>query len=545
VERLVLAQWLDYIFAQDPILKDFRWERHQQYLEEFRQLDRELEKWTSRSIIYKVTNRRIRIVESRWKERNLILKEARKQRRHLPIRKLIQEAFHTILAVKPCWLMSPLSVSHFLQPDHQFDLVVFDEASQVRPEDAIPAIYRSKQVIVCGDPKQLPPTAFFERVLDAIEEDEAGKDEETPYMPEGQSILELLEGALPSVFLQWHYRSKDEKLIAFSNRYIYGDKLITFPTPKAPERDTGIDYIYLRNAVYERSRRRINEAEVQEVCRLVVEHLERWGTERTLGVVTMNEPQMNAILDELERRSRNNPLLKVLWDEARWRNGETFFVKNLEAVQGDERDVIIISTTYGKGPDGRITMQFGPLTQVGGERRLNVLITRAREKVILVTSLQPEEIRPSGSAEQAGLRLLKAYLRYARDGIIDKPPSGGEYESEFYESEFEASVADFLKSQGYEVIPQYGVGPYRIDLAVLDPSNPDIIRIAVECDGATYHRLPTVRERDRIRQEWLEGQGWKVVRVWSADWWHNRRNAEKRLLKEIGKALEEIRNQRR
>ena len=538
VERLVLARWLDCVFAEDPVLKDFRWERHQQYLDKFRRLDKDLEKWASVRTIRILSEQRSNIIESR-PEVQMIRREARKQRRHRPIRRIIQEAFHTILSsVKPCWLMSPLSVSYFLLPDHRFDLVIFDEASQVRPEDAIPAIYRAKQVVICGDPKQLPPTAFFEaRVLDAVAEEEQEEEEEAAYIPEGQSVLETLEGVLPSVFLRWHYRSKDERLIAFSNHYIYKGELITFPTPKVPGGDTGIEYRYLPNAVYERGGRRVNQAEVEEVCRQVLEHLERWGTSRTLGVVTMNEAQKDAVLDELERRSRQDPRLHQLWEEKQWRDGESFFVKNLEAVQGDERDVIIISTTYGRGPDGRLTLQFGPLTQAGGERRLNVLVTRAREKVVLVTSLQPKDLRLSDSSDQEGLRVFQAYLRYARDA--EKVSEGETGRS--YESEFEASVADVLRSWGYEVVPQYGVGPYRIDLAVRDPLDPERVQVAVECDGASYHRLPTVRERDRIRQEWLERQGWKVVRVWSTDWWYQRRRAEERLRQEVEKALRKAR----
>jgi len=541
VERLVLARWLDCVFAEDPVLKDFRWEQHQQYLKEFQRLDKKLEEWASSRAIRILSEQRSNIIESR-PEVQMIRREARKQRRHRPIRRVLREAFHTILSVKPCWLMSPLSVSYFLLPDHQFDLVIFDEASQVRPEDAIPAIYRAKQVVICGDPKQLPPTAFFEaRVLDAVAEEEQEEEEEATYIPEGQSVLETLEGVLPSVFLRWHYRSKDERLIAFSNYRIYEGELITFPTPGIPGRDTGVEYKYLPNAVYERSGRRVNQAEVEEVCRQVFKHLERWGTSRTLGVVTMNEAQKDAVLDELERRSRQDLRLRLLWKEEKWPHGEPFFVKNLEAVQGDERDVIIISTTYGRGPDGRLTLHFGPLTQAGGERRLNVLVTRAREKVVLVTSLQPEDLRLSNSSDQEGLRVFQAYLRYARDGTLSTGAVSEGETNRPYESEFEASVADVLRSWGYEVVPQYGVGPYRIDLAVRDPLDPERVQIAVECDGATYHSLPTVRERDRIRQEWLERQGWKVVRVWSTDWWYQRRRAEERVRQEVEKALRKAR----
>ncbi len=369
VERIVLSRWLDYVFSSDPLLQNFRRDRHEQYLEKFRQLDKGLQVWASAWIVEELNEKRSSLIESS-REVQIIRREAQKLRRHLSIRRIIQKTFHTMLAVKPCWLMSPLSVSRFLLPDHQFDLVIFDEASQVRPEDAIPAIYRAKQVIICGDPKQLPPTSFFQRhFLDTLpDEEEQDEGEDALYRPEGQSVLEILQGALPSVFLRWHYRSKDEKLIAFSAYYIYEGSLITFPTPQTPNSDTGVEYHYLPNAIYERGGRRVNRAEVEEVCHLVMDHLEKWGTSRTLGVVTMNEPQMHAILDELERRSRQDPKLRVLWEETKWNSGEAFFVKNLEAVQGDERDVIIISTTYGRGPDGRRQCSSVPSpSQAGSE----------------------------------------------------------------------------------------------------------------------------------------------------------------------------------
>ena len=540
VERLILGKWLDHVFASSPPLREFRWERYQQYIQEFRELDAKLEEWAFAKTVQELNERRRKIIEDK-PEVQLIRREARKKRRHLSVRKLIQRAFYTILEVKPCWLMSPLSVSYFLSPDHQFDLVIFDEASQVRPGDAIPAIYRAKQVVICGDPKQLPPTSFFEaRILELAMSDEE-MDEEEAYIPLGESVLESLEGFLPSVMLEWHYRSKDEKLIAFSNHVFYHGRLITFPTPQAPGRDTGIRYEYQPEAVYERSGRRINRKEVDAVCQLIEEHLMKWGTSRSLGVVTMNEPQKEAILDELERRGRKDDRFHVLWSQEGWPNGEVFFVKNLETVQGDERDVIIISTTYGKGTDGRLTLQFGPLTQSGGERRLNVLITRAREKIILVTSLQPEDIRLADGQGQDGLRVLRAYLRYARDGVQPVHFGKGSTPEQAFESDFEASVAEVLQSWGYKVIPQYGVGPYRIDLAVGDPLDPTRIQVGVECDGATYHRLPTVRERDRIRQEWLERQGWKIVRVWSTEWWYQRRKAEKRLRSELEEAFRKAR----
>ncbi|MDW8060157.1 MAG: DUF4011 domain-containing protein [Thermomicrobium sp.] len=522
VERLVLTRWLEWVADGHELLAHFEHSLHEAQRQHFVALDERLEVWQAQHVIDSLNRRRARL-DGGDRAVALLKREATKRRRHKSLRTIFRDCFDVILAVKPCWLMSPLSVSHFLQPHHQFDLVIMDEASQILPEDAIPALYRARQAIVCGDSKQLPPTRFFEStILDLDEPDEEEVSDSDP----GESILETLEVRYPSVWLLWHYRSKDERLIAFSNAAFYDTRLITIPTPVDPALPTGIAFRFV-GGIYDRSGRRTNAAEVEEVCRLISEHLERWGTGRSLGVVTMNEPQMHAILDELERRSVLDQQFQMLWDASSWPNGEEFFVKNLEAVQGDERDVIIVSTVYGRDARGSFSLQLGPLTRAGGERRLNVLVTRAREQLVLVTSLQPEDFRLTDEERQVGLRVFRDYLRYARDGVLPAAPQssvGGPFESDF-----EASVADVIRSWGYDVRPQFGVGRYRIDLAIPDPRDPTRIRVAVECDGATYHRLPTVRERDRLRQQWLERNGWTVIRVWSTDWWYRRRAAEEKL----------------
>lgn len=549
VESIVLRHWLTWVMQERRPLSDFDKNRHEERRREFQSLDESLERWRVEQLVASLNDRRTDVFATH-PAFALLKREANKRRRQRSLRSIFKEAFPLILRVKPCWLMSPLSVSHFLQSEHEFDVVIIDEASQVRPEEAIPALYRARQTIVCGDSKQLPPTRFFESaVLDMVEGNQ--KDEEEWTLDLGESVLEALEGRYPTIRLLWHYRSKDERLIAFSNVVFYGSSLITVPSPRDPERPTGIEY-RLVNGTYRRggtrpvkpnggrrARRfhgdRINEEEIDEVCRLVEEHLQRWGTKRSLGVVTINEPQMNVLLDELERRTAERPALRDLWDTTKWPAGEEFFVKNLEAVQGDERDVIIVSTVYGRDEEGRFTLQLGPLTQAGGERRLNVLVTRAREQLILVTSLRPEDFRLEDEERQISLRIVRDYLRFARDSILPAPDPAQRHN--LYESEFERIVADVIRSWGYHVLPQYGVGPYRIDLAIPDPQNPERVCIAVECDGATYHSLPTVRERDRLRQQWLERNGWTVIRVWSSDWWYHRQRAQEELRRQLEEAV--------
>ncbi len=555
VEAIVLQHWIDAIAREEPAIATFQVAVHEQYRAKFWEFDTALERWQAERLVESLNQPRREIFITHPAV-HLLLHEAKKRRRHRPLRALFRDAFPTILKIKPCWLMSPLSVSHFLQPDHQFDIVIIDEASQVRPEEAIPALYRARQVVVCGDSKQLPPTRFFEAaVLDMLEPTEEEEEELYRSAGIGESILEALEPHYPTVRLLWHYRSKDERLIAFSNAVFYSSSLITVPTPSLPARPTGIVYRFV-DGVYQRGKAqndqsdgsgrtrqrrtgRTNQREIEEVCRLVEEHLRRWGTTRSLGVVTMNLEQKEAIWNELDERAKVNPTLRLLLDPTQWPDGEEFFVKNLEAVQGDERDVIIVSTVFGRDAEGVFTLQLGPLTQAGGERRLNVLITRAREQVILVTSLRPEDFQLKNEERQESLRLFRDYLRFARDGVL--PPIARPRHDSLYESAFERSVAEVIESWGYRVIPQYGVGPYRIDLAIPDPEDPQRVCIAVECDGATYHSLPTVRERDRLRQHWLERNGWKVIRVWSTDWWYHRSQAQAALRQSLEAAVAELR----
>src|SRR5262249_38284437 len=394
-----------------------------------------------------------------------------------------------LLQLKPCLLMSPLSVSQFLHPEKiHFDLVVFDEASQILPEDAIGAIYRGDQVVVTGDDRQLPPTAFFQQL--AEEDDEA--DEEAP--PGVESVVDAWLGAgLRPHMLRWHYRSRHEALIAYSNLSFYDSKLVTFPAAKGGGEALGVHFQHVPDSVYDRGGRRDNRREAEAVADLVLAHM-REHADKTLGVIAFSQAQMNAIEDEIERRLLDQPDLEALFKADRL---EGFFVKNLETVQGDERDVILLSVGYGRDAQGRLTMNFGPLNREGGERRLNVAVTRAREKLLVVSSIRAQDF-DLNATRAAGVLHLRGYLDYAERGVaaleLTQPQGAGEPESPL-----EADVAAELRRLGYDVTPQVGCSGYRIDLGVRDPAAPGSFLLAVECDAATYHSAATARARDRPR----------------------------------------------
>jgi hypothetical protein len=426
-------------------------------------------------------------------------------------------------------MMSPLTVSHYLSPDHHFDLAVFDEASQITPWDAINCIYRADQLIVAGDPKQLPPTPFFQLADPESYELDEDEDSVEEVM---ESILDASETLLPSESLRWHYRSRHEHLISFSNHHFYRNKLVTFPAPALESDRLGVRLLHVDDGVYDRARSRTNRAEAVRVAQRVIEHL-RETPRRSIGVVAFSVSQADAILDELDRLRKANPDLEHHFGGDRLEN---VFVKNLESVQGDERDVMIFSIGYAFDEHGKFHMGFGPLNKDGGHRRLNVAVTRAREQVDVVASVRASDFRLSETAKP-GARLLQEYLRFADEG-----PSALRSEVESmggdYESPFEEAVAEAVGDLGYTAIPQVGVGGFRIDLGVVDPKAPGRFTLGIECDGATYHSTPTARDRDRRRQEVLERLGRRIHRIWSWDWVRERSSEVERLQQAIEGAIE-------
>jgi hypothetical protein len=518
----VYQEWINAIYEEDLRLGKFRRENHEQLIADFRRLDQDVIRLTSSMVIEAVNSRKPQdiLIQAADTEAGILSKEAAKKRLLLPIRVLFQKIPNLLVKLKPCLLMSPISVSQFLPPGAKFDLVLFDEASQIVPEDAIGAIYRGKTSVIAGDNKQLPPTSFFQKSLfDDIDWDVLSDDD----VEVCDSILdECLGIGLPVKTLRWHYRSKHEDLIAFSNNRFYDDTMITFPSAECQTENLGVKHVYVQNGVYDRGCTRSNLVEAEKVVDLVFEHFIAFP-EKTLGVVTFSIVQMNAVEEIVERRLKEHPEFEHFFKEDRLGG---FFVKNLENVQGDERDVIFFSIGYGFDQQGQITMNFGPLNKPGGERRLNVAVTRAREKVVLITSIKSSDIDPDTKA--LGVQTLRAYLDYAEHGpeTLDTLSLTGEFDSAIDED-----VSAEIKKLGYEIVPQVGCSGFKIDVGVVDPVNKGCFLMGVECDGTTYRSSSSARDRDRLREQVLGQLGWHIHRIWSPTW-VARRDSEIRRLRE-------------
>jgi very-short-patch-repair endonuclease len=388
-----------------------------------------------------------------------------------------------------------------------FDVVLFDEASQVLPEDAVPALLRASTAVVAGDQNQLPPTTFFD--LSGDEDEEA----ESASAVEGfESLLDQMVGLIERPWsLDWHYRSLDESLIAFSNRHIYGDRLITFPGAGGPP---ALSHVLVPFIPDQDGQEESSGAEVRRVVELVLKHAaERPG--ETLGVIAMGIKHARRVEAAVDHALISRPDLEAFFAEDK---SERFFVKNLERVQGDERDAIILTIGYGKDRSGRLLYRFGPLNAKGGERRLNVAITRARQRMTIVSSFDHRDMDPDRTRAR-GAELLRLYLEYAASR---GRRFGDDGQLAFPENSFEADVKNALQSKGIELIPQYGVSKYRIDFVAKHPKRPGRLVLAVECDGASYHSAYTARDRDRLRQQHLEALGWRFHRIWSTDWFMRR-----------------------
>ena len=458
----------------------------------------------------------------------ILRREFEKRRRHKPIRRLMTEAGRAIQAIKPVFMMSPMSVAAYLPPGRiSFDLVVFDEASQVKPVDALGSLARASQAVVVGDDKQLPPTSFFDTATQATDDD----DEESA-TGDLESVLGLMRAqGCPTRMLRWHYRSKHESLIALSNREFYDDGLMVFPSPDSERIAFGLRFHHLPNAVYERGTSRRNPIEAEAVAEFVMRHA-RETPHLTLGVATFSTAQREAIMDQLELKRRQDDSYESFFAA---HPEEPFFVKNLENVQGDERDAILISVGYGRDRDGRVTMNFGPMNREGGERRLNVIITRARQRCHVFSNLTADDISAGASAR--GVQCLRSFLAYAQTGDLSGLPTP---QSNFeVDSPFQRAVESKLRGLGYEIHSEVGVKGFFIDIAVVDPERRGRYLIGVECDGATYHSSLAARDRDRIRASVLRGLGWKLHRIWSTDWFTNQGRELRRTVEAIEKARAE------
>ena len=511
---------LDAILVESPELAAFEGSHHSRQVSEFAGLDRRHLDVAAARIKRLHGERAIAAMNQHPEQRDLVNREANKSSRHISMRRLLAEAPDVLTRVAPCWVASPLSVSQLLDSGSKhFDVVIFDEASQILPEDAITAIMRGEQVVVAGDRHQLPPTTFFAGIADEGEEEE-----ELEAISGFESLLDSLSSFLPNWLLEWHYRSQDERLIAFSNAQIYDGRLITFPGTLGDGVISHNEIPFVRGVA---SQEESASAEVEKVVELVIQHAEKnqdleGKDQKSLGVITMGIRHANRLQAALDRALEDRPDLLEFFS---MEGAERFFVKNLETVQGDERDAIILSIGYGKTPEGDLPHRFGPLTQDVGYRRLNVAITRAKSQMAVVSSFSHYEVNLERSGSR-GVQLLKAYLEYAASGGKDMQLNTGGTGVPL--NAFEADIKDALDAEGIHILPQYGASRYRIDLVATDPDDTTRPILAIECDGASYHSSATARERDRLRQEHLMRLGWRFHRIWSTDWFNHREDEIKR-----------------
>ena len=528
--------WLDDTYSKVNAIKSFRGINHEDIIRDFQALDKSQ---------FRIAQSRIREflsakrpnpndLTSRGSQISILQREMNKKRRHLPLRKLFVRIPTLLFTLKPCLLMSPLSVSLFLDPEHhKFDVVIFDEASQICSENAIGAIFRAEQCIIVGDKEQLPPTNFFNASTGEEEFDTDDYDEEND-IDAYESILDECSTALNQLTLLWHYRSRHEHLITFSNTKIYKN-LITFPSSVNKMKDFGVEYVEVADGVYDRAGTRTNRVEARQVAQLIFQHFHNYP-DRSLGVVAFSEAQQNAIDAEVRNLRLKNPQFETFFIEDKQ---EPFFIKNLENVQGDERDTIIFSIGYAKDKNGKMNMNFGPLSKQGGYRRLNVAITRARDNIKLVGSIKPTDIDTERTTSR-GVIMLRQYIDFAINGeeaLLNELeiPNFADFDSPF-EQEVYSRITDL----GYKVDTQVGCSGYRIDLAVRHPELSGIYIMGIECDGASYHSARTARERDRLREEALKARGWNIYRIWSTDWIKNPTEQIKRLITAIDNALKEF-----
>jgi len=524
-------------------------ERYKDYTlikNEINRLMKEKQSLVPELIISEWNNKLSTSIEAHKAKEKELRRQAAKKRALWPLRRYIGEFYPVLFDLFPCWLLSPETVSEIIPlVKGIFDLIIFDEASQMFVESAIPSIYRSNSIVVAGDDKQLRPTSSFKVKLD---EEEENDDVETAAALEEESLLDLAKVNYEYVHLNYHYRSKYDELINFSNYAFYDGRLEVSPNLVRSD-DNGkspIERIKVQGTWIDRR----NKEEAEKVVELVSDLLRNRKENETIGIITFNVNQKDLIDDMLEAKVREDSTFKELYysEIQRAENNEdvSLFVKNIENVQGDERDIIIFSTAYAKNQSGKVSVNFGALSQDGGENRLNVAISRAKKKIYVVTSIEPEELNVEGSRNN-GPKLFKQYLQYVRESSEGNKDSvktilnnlAGKEKEKNNEStvdfDFETAVCEELRELGYEVDTQVGVSGYKIDIAIFDDKSSRYV-LGIECDGASYHLSKFARERDIHRQRYLEARGWKIIRIWSKDWWNDRGQ-------EIGKIEKHIREQ--
>lgn len=527
IKSLVYGNFADsllkLIFAESEGLASFIGELHENKIKDFRELDLKIIELNRKRVYHKLNEKIPEIFgRSDDEESKILAAEITRKKGHLTLRKLFEKAGGVIKQIKPCFMMSPLSIAQYLDPTNdklKFDVVIFDEASQLKPEDALGAFMRAKTAVVIGDTQQLPPTSFFDKITDI-------ESEEVATASDMESILHLCKLSFPVRMLKWHYRSRHESLINVSNKQFYDGQLIVYPSPSYNDEELGLKFKYNPNNYYDMGTSSANLSQASEVVNEVFNHFKKHDEKKSLGVGTFSVAQKNAILEELEIKRKEHPELEPFFSEQK---EDRFFVKNIETIQGDERDVMLISIGYGFDESGKLSTNFGPLNQDGGERRLNVLLSRAKEKCVLFSNFKAHDLHISSNAP-FGVKALKDFLEYAENstnGLIQQENSSHD--------DFTDSVYNFLKEEGFKLNKNVGSFEFKVDLAILDDEDSGRYILGIECDGTNYNSSKVARDRDRLRDQVLNGLHWNLYHLWSTDWYRNRSLAKSKLLKHIEK----------
>lgn len=571
LDKVFYYQWAESIIGKVPALAQFDEFDHESILKEFRRMDMEITEHAATKIINAARRRKPHVPERNIPQGIKDLKKIANLKRGKPMRVILRSIGDTALKIKPCFMMSPKSVASSLPADLKFDLVIFDEASQMLPSDAMGSIFRAKQIIVAGDPKQMPPSNMFNKTFDEEDEDD-GDDfglydaEEAPqpekiedYSNKFESLLDICKSILPEYMLKWHYRSKDESLIAFSNHHFYNGALLTFPQPNTKgsgDPDEGVSFIKIENGVfYSKNEGEFgggNPEEAKKIVELMAQRILE-HPEKSLGVVVMNKKQSEIVDDlvddiffkmglyEIDEATGKTPM--DVYDS--FNKDAPVFIKNLETVQGDERDTIILGVTYAPNKNGTFYSRFGPINAPGGERRINVAVTRAKSNMIVVSSVSHTDFKYT--SENKGASIFRKYVKYSETGILKDVDDAkailtdersGNFGEQDFDSPFEEDVYAFLVANGFNVDTQVGESRYRIDMALKDDEGR--YYLGIECDGAAYHGSASARDRDRLRQEILEEKGWRFYRIWSTDWFNNTEDSKDRLLRKVSQARDEF-----
>lgn len=519
IYRMLAAQIID----SDPQLRMFNGMLYEDAIQRFRDLSVRFQELTKKALYYRLASRipSQTIMAANNSEMGILKRLIASGGRGATIRHIIDQIPTLLPRLCPCMLMSPISVAQFIDLNQEkFDIVVFDEASQMPTSEAIGAIARGKALIVVGDPRQMPPTSFFS--TNQVDEADAENDDM-------ESILDdCITLSIPSHYLTWHYRSRHESLIAFSNSQYYEGKLYTFPS--VDDRVSKVQFFAI-DGTYDYGRTRSNRAEAEAIVSEVVRRLsDSELSKRSLGIVSFSKVQQNLIEDLLTEELSKHPKLEALaYDSA-----EPIFIKNLENVQGDERDVILFSIGYGPDKSGKVSMNFGPLNNAGGERRLNVAVSRARYEMLVFSTLRPEQIDLNRSRAK-GVEGLKRFLEFAKNGRIAISSAQAQHDAQ---TDIAESIAAEVRKMGYVADTHIGRSNFKVDIAISTADDKDTYLLGILCDGRNYYDTKTERDREITQPGVLRGLGWNLMRIWTVDWFMKREQC----LEQIKNQLEELKS---